>query len=182
MIPIEEGSNYLVTEDGKVFSLFTKKFLKNSLSKGTGYYVVNVILDGKRRPEYIHRLVAKAYMPNPLNLPEVNHKRGKELNHKDNLEWVTEKQNLEHSIANKLPRRGKDHYRSKVTEEDVHKICRLFVAGWSAQKIVDESGLPVTRSAVLNIRTKRDWKEIGDLYTWRMFPERAKTSTTSRKA
>lgn len=183
MIPIEEGSNYLVTEDGKVFSEFTKKFLKNSLSKGTGYYVVNVIKQGKRMPEYIHRLVAIAFLPNPLNLPEVNHKDGNRLNnHKNNLEWCTGEQNLKHSIDNKLPKRGQQHYKTSLTEEDVHNICKLLSSGWTAKQIAENSGIDVKRYVVLNIRSKRDWTEIAELYTWRMYPEYAKTSTTSRKA
>ncbi|WBF77873.1 HNH homing endonuclease [Escherichia phage W70] len=183
MVRIEENSPYFITEDGQVFSEFSGRFLKNSLSKGTGYFVVNVILNGKRKPEYVHRMVAKAYIPNPLNLPEVNHKDGNKLNnHKDNLEWVTEEENLRHSIENKLPIRGQDHYSTGLSENDVHKICQLLSEGWTAKRIAESSGIQVKRAVVLNIRSKRDWKEIANLYTWTMYPEYAKSSTTSRKA
>lgn len=183
MKQIEEGSSYLVTEDGKVFSKFTKRMLKNSLSKGTGYFVVNVIINGKRRPEYVHRLVAKAYLPNPSNLPEVNHRDANKLNnHKDNLEWVTGEDNLKHSIENKLPKRGQSHYKTELTEKDVHRVCELLSKGWTAKAIAERSGINVKRSVVLNIRSKRDWTEIAELYTWQMYPEYAKSSTTSRKA
>lgn len=48
--------------------------------------------------EVIHRLVAKKFVPNPLNLNEVNHKDGNKLNnHKDNLEWCTRQENLQHA-------------------------------------------------------------------------------------
>lgn len=183
MKPVEKGSPYLVTRRGEVFSKFTKRMLLNSLSKSTGYYVVNVIVHGKRRPEYVHRLVAKAYLPNPKGLPEVNHKDGNRLNNDvDNLEWVTAEDNLKHSIANKLPKRGESHYKTELTDKDVHRICHLLHAGWSAKRISEFSGLVVSRAVVLNIRSKRDWKEIADLYSWRTYPERAKSSTTSRKA
>lgn len=183
MKQIEEGSNYFVTENGEVFSKFTKRMLKNSLSKGTGYFVVNVIIQGKRKPEYVHRLVAKAYLVNPDNLPEVNHKDGNKLNnHKDNLEWVTSEDNLKHSIENKLPKRGQLHYKTNLEEEDVHRICELLTRGWTAKRIAESSGINVTRSVVLSIRSKRDWTEIAELYTWRMYPQYAKSSTTSRKA
>lgn len=183
MKEIESGSSYLVTEDGKVFSRFTKRVLKNSLSKSTGYYVVNVIVNGKRRPEYVHRLVAKAYLPNPDNLPEVNHKDCNKLNnHKDNLEWVTQEDNIKHSVENKLPQRGEDHYKSLLTEGDVHKICELLTQGWTSKEVAENSGVCVSLSSVMNIRTKRDWAEIAVLYSWKMYPERAKSSTTSRKA
>jgi hypothetical protein len=179
MKPIEKGSPYQVTKNGEVFSGFTKRMLLNSLSKGTGYYVVNVIIDGKRRPEYVHRLVAKAFLPNPEGLPEVNHKDGNRLNNNvENLEWVTAEENLKHSIDNKLPKRGSAHYNTELRDKDVHRICYLLQTGWSAKRISESSGLVVSRAVVLNIRSKRDWKEIADLYTWRMYPERAKSSTT----
>lgn len=180
MKPIEAGSKYYVTEDGQVYSNHTGKFLKPSLSKGTGYYVVNVILNGKRKPEYIHRLVAKAYVINPLNKPEVNHKDGNKLNnHKDNLEWVTNAENIEHSVKNELVVKGQDHYSTDLTQEDVHCICEYLSAGWSARQISECSGINVSRAVVLNIRSRRDWVEIGCQYKWVEYPERAKRSTTS---
>lgn len=173
----------MVTKGGEVFSEFTKRMLLNSLSKGTGYYVVNVIINGKRRPEYVHRLVAKAYLPNPCGLPEVNHKDGNRLNNNvENLEWVSAEDNLKHSIENKLPKRGSSHYKTELTDKDIHRICHLLQSGWTAKKISESSGVLVSRAVVLNIRSKRDWKEIADLYTWRMYPEYAKSSSTSRKA
>lgn len=72
-------------------------------SHGDDY--LGVHLSGKK--EYSHRLAAKAFIPNPLNKPEVNHKDGntynnycgcKENNYEDsNLEWVTTKENMEHA-------------------------------------------------------------------------------------
>lgn len=183
MKEIEKGSMYSVRDDGEVFSCFTGRFLKKSLSKGTGYYVVNVILDGCRRPEYIHRLVAKAYIPNPLNLPEVNHKDANKLNNSvDNLEWCTGEYNLQHSAENKLPFRGESHYSTELTEKEVHEICKHLADGKTAKWIAERSGIPVKRNVVLNIRSKRDWKEIAELYSWKMYPQYAKTSSTSRKA
>lgn len=45
----------------------------------------------------VHRLVAKCFVPNPHNLPTVNHKDGNKLNnHADNLEWMTQRQNVRH--------------------------------------------------------------------------------------
>ena len=53
---------------------------------------------GKKKSVVVHRLVAKAFVPNPNGYPQVNHKDGnKHNNHFDNLEWVTGSMNLLHA-------------------------------------------------------------------------------------
>ena len=63
---------------------------------------------GKRKREYIHRLVALAFIPNPLGLPQVNHKDLNRVNNNvDNLEWCSVSENIKHSYtANKERGRG----------------------------------------------------------------------------
>lgn len=79
---------YAVTEDGKVWSYKSKKFLKPSVSRC--YLKVVLCKDGDRKNFNIHRLVAEAYVPNPDNLPCVNHKdECKTNNNAQNLAWCT---------------------------------------------------------------------------------------------
>lgn len=83
------NGQYSITRDGRVYSHKSKKFL-SSTDNGSGYLNVILCVDGKPFHKYIHRLVAETYIPNPKNLPEINHKdENKANNAVENLEWCT---------------------------------------------------------------------------------------------
>ena len=91
---------YAITRDGKVWSYKRKKFLKPRLVGG--YHQVVLCKDGKKKDLYIHRLVAEAYIPNPDNLPQVNHKdEDKSNNCVENLEWCDAKYNINYGTRTK---------------------------------------------------------------------------------
>ncbi len=79
----------------------------------------------------IHRLVAKAFLPNPENKPEVNHKFGKKSdNRAESLEWATRSENMTHRFRVLYPgsRKGENCNWSKLTDEavrDIRKNCSL---------------------------------------------------------
>ena len=96
---IKDFKNYLITFDGRVFSLKSNKYLKLRINSD-GYYVVGLYKDGKQYQKSIARLIVEAFIPNPNNKPEVNHKDGiKSNNIVFNLEWVTAKENTQHAKA-----------------------------------------------------------------------------------
>lgn len=68
-----------------------------------GYLQVKLSKGGKWYYRRVHRLVAEAFIPNPNNLPQVNHINGdKTKNEVDNLEWISNKNNTQHGYDNEL--------------------------------------------------------------------------------
>lgn len=87
------GGLYSVDTSGRIYDRMGK--LMRPYDNGYGYLIIDLhTQDGRRKHERVHRLVAKAFLPNPDNLPEVNHKD--ENTHNNtllNLEWCTSSYN-----------------------------------------------------------------------------------------
>lgn len=91
-VPGYEGL-YEVSNLGNIKSLRSGKLLKQA-SDNVGYKLVCLTKDGKSKGYGVHRLVALAFLPNPENLPEVNHKdETHDNNCVENLEWCTKSYN-----------------------------------------------------------------------------------------
>tara|TARA_R110000796_G_C14268213_1_gene400912 strand:+ start:37 stop:489 length:453 start_codon:yes stop_codon:yes gene_type:complete len=93
---IQGNNKYLIYPDGRVWSKIGKgKWLKVS-NNGNGYLKCAL---GRNSPNnYIHHLVAKHYIPNPENLPVIDHiNRNKKDNRVENLRWVSQKDNCNNS-------------------------------------------------------------------------------------
>ena len=105
--PINHFPNYVVTSDGKIFSKERTVIKKNGVrmtyhskeirptDNGTGYKSVMLYNTKRKVRVYVHRIVAKAFIPNPQKLPQINHKDENRANTAaDNLEWCTCRYNL----------------------------------------------------------------------------------------
>ena len=89
---IEGFTDYKVNENGEVYSIKRNKILKQYEKKN--YLGVYLYQDNKRKFRLAHRLVANAFIPNPNNLPQINHKdENSKNNNVENLEWCTQKYN-----------------------------------------------------------------------------------------
>lgn len=98
----EFPEHYQITEAGSIRNKQTGAKIKPSLS-GHKRPKVYLSINGERKPRYVHRMVAIQFIPNPENLPEVNHLDGNRLNYrKTNLEWTTEEENKHHAKVNNL--------------------------------------------------------------------------------
>ena len=93
-----------------------------------GHMHIGLYKDGKTITYSIHRLVAEAFIPNPDNLPEVDHRDGNPANnHVTNLRWCTRKQNAEYAVETGAYKFGDNHPRSKLTVEKVREIRAKYV-------------------------------------------------------
>lgn len=131
-------NQYAITPDGKVWSYKVNRFLKE---RGSGkhckdrrerdYKRTNLYIKGVGHIDYyIHRLVAEHYIPNPLNLKEVNHKNGiKHDNRVENLEWCSPEQNKKHAFVNGFTTRGQKNSQCKLTEQEVYEIRKTHTFG-----------------------------------------------------
>jgi len=122
---------YYVTENGEVYRLWKIGFKKRkSHFNNDGYCQITFCINRNIKHYLIHRLVAELYIPNPNNLPEVNHDDGDKTNNNiSNLYWCTPSQNIKHAHRTGLikPAKGQQHSNSKLTEEQVKWIRKNYI-------------------------------------------------------
>lgn len=165
-------TSYIISSHGRFFnsSFHGKKGdlrqIKTRLDKD-GYEVVGICIDGLQKHVKIHRLVAKAFIPNPKHKPEVNHINGiKNDNGIWNLEWATGQENMRHALANglKIPLHGEEVYNSIYTEKDVIKIAELLLKNKSFDYIKKKTG--ATSFMIHYVLRKKRWKHITKNYNF----------------
>lgn len=128
------GVEYFVRSDGKIFS--TKNIGRGKFHKELtqhlrydGYPIVTLGTNNHRVQKTVHRIIAETFIPNPNNLPEVDHiDNNKENNDVSNLRWITSFENksripFESRSKNRI---GSKNGNSKLTEKAVLEIRELY--------------------------------------------------------
>lgn len=157
---VDDGSGkYWVTTSGEVYSTAWGKIKKKAFNYyHDGYARVSL---SKGRTALVHRLVAKAWLPNPDDKVDVNHKDGnKANNHITNLEWNTRKENVAHAFRTGLIIRGKgtNASHSKLTEAAVKDILERLAKGETGTSLAKEYG--VAHGRIYDIKNGRGWTHV----------------------
>ena len=147
---IEGYENYFVSNTGEVKR--NNKILNPTRHNGKQpYCYVSLCKNGKSHKFLVHRLVANAFIDNPLNKPQVNHIDGNPLNNTvENLEWVTNAENTQHAYDNNLNKNKPLHITFNGETKCLRKWCRdlnlnykktwsrLKKLHWSIEKCFDK--------------------------------------------
>ena len=119
-------TDYDINEQGEIYSHKTKKFLKGTVYN-TGYKMVRLTTKDGKKGYAVHRLVAETFIPNPDNLPVVNHIDGNKLNNSvENLEWVTQSENRMHAIETKISKLAKGKREKIKPIDDFNNYWRQY--------------------------------------------------------
>lgn len=138
---------YQVSNFGRVRRCFVLKpeIRKNHI---TDYTCARIGIRGKHYS--IHRLVAQAFIPNPYNKAQVNHKDGNPLNNNvKNLEWATPQENTIHAINNNLKK-------LKIPLNKYKYVCNQYLKGRTMKEIGDE--FSVNSTSIRSILIKNNIK------------------------
>ncbi len=126
------SDNYQISSFGNILSLNYNKTGKSKLLKPfkSKCKYLQVTLEGKRYS--VHRLVAEAFIPNPDNLPYINHKDENGLNnHVDNLEWCTAKYNTNYGTCKR--RIGEANQNSNTKEVSQYDLEGNFIRRYKSR-------------------------------------------------
>ena len=176
--------DYYITKSGKIFSSLTNKELKFDRSQTGGYCKVKLM--DRRLGRFInlsvHRLVALQFIPNPRNLPEVNHKDGNHSNNNvTNLEWCTTEYNRRHALENRLYKIEEDNPRAKLTKQQVFQIYKDWETCKSKTTIAKKYNVSdsLIGEIIRGVRWSRTYEEYYGIKSMYKKPKRKKLDDAS---
>lgn len=157
---------YMISNFGRIYHKYTGKFLKPGWET-SGYLFVALSTNLGPKNCLVHRLVMKSF--NPIinhNELQVNHINGdKTCNILDNLEWCTRSYNQKHAYSIGLHQRN-----SKLTENDVYKICDLLMTNLYTISEISKICNGISEHIISDIKKKQTWKYITEKYDFEHRP------------
>ena len=128
---IEEFPIYEVSNLGRIKNSISKKILRATIK--SGYHNISLTNNNSKKTLKVHRVVAIAFIPNPENKSDVNHKDKDKLNNKlSNLEWMTRKENNSHKSQTLIYKSNKNKPLLRIdkdTNEIIEKYDSIELAG-----------------------------------------------------
>jgi len=146
----KDGVSYPVKEKIKTPSIGKRR-----------YPYVDLYIGNQKKKKYIHRLKAIAFIANPENKSDVNHKYGDKTDFgDDSIEWNTRSENIRHAFANGLnvARKNEAHPRAKITMEIARQIRNEYL---SEKTSMDKLAVKykISNHTVYSILHNKTWKE-----------------------
>lgn len=143
-------------KDGKRIR-FYKEGIRKIQVNNMGYPIAQLCVGQQRKKFLISRLVATAFIANPENKSDVNHKDCNPLNNNvENLEWVTHAENMRYAAAiGNLNKKGESHHNSRLT---VQQVLAIRNDNSNQHEIAAKFG--VTRSHISDIKNRRRWAHV----------------------
>ncbi len=146
---------YIITEVNGKRRKRRARVLSNKLPKGARYYQLHLHKERDCKLFRVHQLVAMAFLPNPLNLPEVNHKDHDKLNNLlSNLEWCDHPYNNMESV-NFHKKYGQNLYNSKLKEADIPFIRQRLAKKESCASIAKD--YKISKGTIQSIKSGQSW-------------------------
>lgn len=163
----EELNRFEISTFGRLRNIKTGHIYKPNILN-TGYSSVRTTLGSKNQKIHIimHKAVAYTYIPNPNNLPEVNHKDGIRFNNiVTNLEWCTSHENQKHKYdaglfdISKIS--GENNHTAKLTWDDVFYIRNNYIPRsreFGANALARKYG--IAKPTILSVIHNKTWRQI----------------------
>lgn len=151
---------YWVSSFGRLKSISRNIILRQQNS--VGYLKIRLCNNGENKTYLSHILIGRTFIPNPLNLPEINHKKGLRRDNRIwELEWSTSSDNIKHAFEIGLSKKGEDHGISKLTNE---QVLEIFNSKERREELCEKYGVSIT--TVKSIKLGKTWGQVtGKIYS-----------------
>lgn len=151
---------YSISNIGRIKSHRNNKILKDAIGN-SGYRMVELNYKGVAKRKLVHRLILESFIGN-MNGYVTNHKDGNKLNNNiDNLERVTQSENVIHSIriGLKVPLKGMELTQSKLNNEEVVLIRKEYSNGNISQRALAKK-YGICQGTIMPILNHRTWRHV----------------------